>query len=98
MEADLRSHETKALVGEVEKLKERGLVMLGVGLGPRAIAEQIFPESLSIARENYANLPGLLASSITEMIHQYHSATEGAPGSASDQGNDGRSYRREEAS
>ncbi len=97
MEADLRSHETKALFSEVEKLKDRGLVMLGVGLGPRAIADQLFPESLSIARENYANLPGLLASSITEMIHRYHSATEGSTGSDSESG-DGRSYRREEAS
>lgn len=72
MQKDLESHDTRRLASETEKLTERGLHLLGVGLGPRAIADLVFKDSLSIARENYANLPSLLATTISELIHRYH--------------------------
>lgn len=72
MEKDIAAPETYHLRESVETLMDRGVVLLGVGLGPRAIADVIFPEHLQVGGENYANLPALLAQKLTELIHRHH--------------------------
>ncbi len=72
MEKDISAPETYHLKESVQTLMDRGVVLLGVGVGPRAIADVIFPEHLQVGGETFANLPALLAQKLTELIHRHH--------------------------
>ena len=69
---ELASSEHKKFKEKVDSLRRGGTICLGLGLGPRSLAEYIFEENLQIGVENFANLPCLLATKISEMIHKYH--------------------------
>ena len=73
-EKDVTSEEAQELKKGIEQLANRGVISLAVGLGPRALSDELFHESLHIGGENYANLPQLLAGRVTELIHQHHNA------------------------
>ena len=72
MEKDIAAPETFHLKEAVQTLMDKGVVLLGVGVGPRTIADVIFPEHLLVGGETFANLPSLLAQKLTELIHRHH--------------------------
>ena len=72
IQEELGSSELKEFKEKVDSLKQEGIVCLGVGLGPRSLAEYIFEENLQIRDENFANLASLLAAKMSEVIHKYH--------------------------
>ncbi len=74
IQKDLESPEARELKKGIDRLADQGVVSLGVGVGPRHIAEHLFHESLQIGGENFANLPALLANTVTELIHRHHNA------------------------
>ncbi|MBI3396738.1 MAG: ATPase, partial [Spirochaetia bacterium] len=71
MARDLGSAETRDLKLAAERLGKNN-VILGVGVGVRALAEHIFHDALQVGGENFANLPSLLAGRLTDIIHQHH--------------------------
>ena len=73
-EKDLNSEETARLRQSADDISKRGIVLLGVGVGARAISDYVFPESLQVGGENFANLPALLAGRVTELVHRHHNA------------------------
>ncbi|MCB1315137.1 MAG: AAA family ATPase [Leptospiraceae bacterium] len=73
-EKDLNNEETYRLKETVERLSNRGVILLGVGVGARAISDYVFTESLQVGGENFANLPALMAGRVTELIHKHHNA------------------------
>lgn len=74
IEKDMGSTDTVLLKQSVDKLTPRGLILLGVGVGARAISDAVFHESMQVGGENFANLPSLLSAKITELIHRHHNA------------------------
>ncbi len=74
MEKDVGSDDTYNLKLGVERLTKQGVILLGTGVGPRAIADLVFPESLQIAGEAFPHLPALLAGRVTDLIHRHHNA------------------------
>ena len=74
MEKDMQSDETVRLKDTVQALTKRGIIVLGVGVGARAISDYIFPESVQVGGENFANLPALMAGRVTDLVHKHHNA------------------------
>ncbi len=74
IEKDMASNDTVLLKQGADRLTARGIIVLGVGTGPRAISAAALPESLTVSGENFANLPSLLSSTITDLIHKHHNA------------------------
>ena len=83
--SDFRGFRTKAVVAQerqsyelaqlrrtADELQQQGVRVLGIGLGARSLAEYIFKEHLHITAENFAYLPALLATRISELLHRYH--------------------------
>ncbi|MCE9599555.1 MAG: AAA family ATPase [Spirochaetia bacterium] len=66
------SREGIDLKNTIEQLARRDIHFLGVGLGPKSLADYFFPEYLSVSGENYSNLPVLLSNKISEIIHRHH--------------------------
>jgi len=71
MARDVSAAETRFLKEAVDAFSHQGVICVGAGIGPRAIPDAAFHESLFIGSENYASLPALLAGRITELIHRY---------------------------
>ncbi|MCR9144363.1 MAG: AAA family ATPase [bacterium] len=74
MEKDMHSDDTARLKQTVLDLTKRGIVLLGVGTGARTIADYVFPESVQVGGENFANLPALMAGRVTDLVHKHHNA------------------------
>ncbi len=74
MEKDILSDDTARLKATADDLTKRGIILLGVGVGARAIAEHIFPESVQVGGENFASLPALMAGRVTDLVHKHHNA------------------------
>ena len=74
MEKDVNSDDTYSLKQGVERLSKQGVILLGTGVGPRAISDLVFAESLQIAGEAFPHLPALLAGRVTDLIHRHHNA------------------------
>ncbi|MBE7438460.1 MAG: AAA family ATPase [Spirochaetales bacterium] len=74
MARDITAADTRYLKEAVDAYSHQGIICVGAGIGPRAIPDAAFHESLFIGSENYASLPSLLAGRITELIHRYHVA------------------------
>lgn len=72
VEKDLSSRDTRELKEQIDRLESRGIVMLGVGLGPRNLSQALFRHHLSITDVNYTSLPSMLAQEISSLIHRYH--------------------------
>lgn len=68
---DLLSSDSRQLRASIERLGKNN-VLLGVGVGARALAEHLFHDALQVGGENFANLPALLAARLTELIHKHH--------------------------
>lgn len=73
IEHEIQSVENKKLKQEVQKNMNKSYIFLGVGIGNRNLAEHIFPESLHIHAENFANMPNLLGGEISRLILTHHS-------------------------
>ncbi len=71
-EQDLAKMELQILSQTVEKLHRQGIIVLGIGVGPRALARYLFANFLHIDKDNFINLPVLTASKLTELIRQHH--------------------------
>lgn len=74
MQKDLDSEDSYNLRQAAERLGKQGVILLGTGVGPRAIADVLFGESLQISGEAFPHLPALLAGRVTELIHRHHNA------------------------
>ena len=74
MEKDVRSDDTYSLKQGAERLGKQGIILLGTGVGPRAISDLVFAESLQIVGEAFPHLPALLAGRVTDLIHRHHNA------------------------
>ncbi len=72
LEEELGGVELRAFIQNIKSLRQKGILSLGVGLGPRALEEYIFEEKLDIGGENFMSLPSLLIMKITQMIQKYH--------------------------
>ena len=74
-EKELASLELKNFKERVDSLRQEGIVCLGLGLGPRSLAEYIFEESLHIGDESFRILPSLLIEKLSEVIYKHHKAS-----------------------
>lgn len=74
LEKDMMSDDTARLKQTADQLTRRGVILLGVGVGARAIADALFTDSLHVGGETYAELPQLMAGRVTELIHRHHNA------------------------
>ncbi|MEQ9363391.1 MAG: AAA family ATPase [Leptospirales bacterium] len=74
IEKDMHSDDTARLKQSALDLTKRGIVLLGVGVGARAISDYVFPESVQVGGENFANLPALMAGRVTDLVHKHHNA------------------------
>lgn len=72
IDKDLSAFDTKELKQKLDQLESRGIVALGVGLGPRNLAPALFRHHLSITEVNYTALPSLLAAEISTLVQRYH--------------------------
>ncbi|MBW7858478.1 MAG: hypothetical protein H3C43_09350, partial [Leptonema sp. (in: Bacteria)] len=72
IDKDLSAFDTKELKQKLDQLESRGIVALGVGLGPRNLAPALFRHHLSITDVNYTALPSLLAAEISSLVQRYH--------------------------
>jgi len=70
---EIASFETRKLKEAVLKNQEKNYVFLGVGLGPRSIAEHVFPDSLQITADNFFSMPNLIGTEIARLIQIHHS-------------------------
>lgn len=71
-EKDLADTAFLNLQGSVSKLRQTGIVFLGAGMGPRSVAEELFPDFVSITERNFSEFPGLLARKLGEFIKKSH--------------------------
>lgn len=71
-EGDQSSRDSVLLRDGLERLSARGIVALGVGLGPRGLAGEFFDHHLSITDVNFTELPSLLARTLSELVDRYH--------------------------
>ncbi len=69
---ELASHELKELKQTVDILGRQGVLTLGVGLGPRSLADALFVNHLSIGAENFSHLPTMMTTTLTELLHRHH--------------------------
>lgn len=76
MQKDMESDDTARLKQTALDLTRRGIVLLGVGVGARTISDYIFPESVQVGGENFANLPALMAGRVTDLVHKHHNAAQ----------------------
>ena len=72
IDAELSSFENRKLKEYVLKANNKSYILLGVGLGNRYIAEEIFHDSLQITGDNFSNMPNLLGSQISRLILTHH--------------------------
>ena len=54
------------------KVKNRGIILLGVGLGPRSHVEEFFEDSISLDGFNFSHLPSILTAKICNLIYLHH--------------------------
>lgn len=76
IEKDMQSDDTARLKQTALDLTKRGIILLGVGVGARTISDHIFPESVQVGGENFANLPALMAGRVTDLVHKHHNAAQ----------------------
>lgn len=74
IQKDVESRETGEIKTVADDISKRGIIIQGVGVGARAISDVIFQESLQVGGENFSNLPALLATRLTDLIHRHHNA------------------------
>ena len=72
IDREIDSWENKKLKEEVLKNTKKNYVFLAVGLGNRYIAENLFENSVQITADNFANMPNLIGTELTKLIHIHH--------------------------
>ncbi|MBE7411693.1 MAG: AAA family ATPase [Leptospiraceae bacterium] len=73
LEDEINSRESKKLIEEVLKNTNKSYIFLGVGIGNRYIAENIFPHSIQVTSENFQSMPNLIGTELSKLILTYHS-------------------------
>ncbi len=73
VESELSSFENRKLKEYVLKSTNKSYILLGVGLGNRYLAEEIFHDSIQITGENFSNMPNLLGGELSKLIITHHS-------------------------
>ncbi len=71
-EHEINSKELLTFKDTIERIRKRGIHLLGVGLGPRNLAEHFFEETISLDGENFSHLPAMLTTKICNLIHRHH--------------------------
>lgn len=72
VDMELSSYENRKLKEVVTKAQNKSYILLGVGMGSRYLAEEIFGDSLQITGENFSNMPNLLGTEISRLILTHH--------------------------
>ncbi len=72
VEREIDSFENRKLKEQILKNQKKDYVFLGVGLGNRYIAENLFESSIQITADNFSNMPNLIGTEITKLIHVHH--------------------------
>ncbi|MDX1959022.1 MAG: AAA family ATPase [Leptospiraceae bacterium] len=72
IEQELDSFENRKLKSLITSNSNKAYVFLGVGMGNRFLAEEIFPNSIQITGENFSNMPNLLGIELSRLILTHH--------------------------
>ncbi|MCX7998882.1 MAG: ATPase, partial [Leptospiraceae bacterium] len=72
IQAELDSFENRKLKEVIQKNTNKSYILLGVGMGSRALAENLFPHAIQITPENFSHMPNLLGSELSRLILTYH--------------------------
>lgn len=72
IDREIESWENKKLKEEVLKNVKKNYVFLAVGLGNGYIAENLFENSVQITPDNFSNMPNLIGTELTRLIHVHH--------------------------
>ncbi|MEM7179931.1 MAG: AAA family ATPase [Spirochaetota bacterium] len=72
MADEIHSSENQKLKNEIIKNSNKSYIFLGIGMGSRNLAEHIFPDSVHIHSDNFANMPNLLGTQISRLLLTHH--------------------------
>jgi hypothetical protein len=72
IDSEINSFENRKLKEQVVRNTNKSYVFLGVGMGNRYIAEEIFPNSIQITGENFSSMPNLLGAELSRLILTHH--------------------------
>jgi hypothetical protein len=72
VDAELSSYENRKLKEQILRVSNKSYIPLGVGMGSRYIAEELFGDSIQITSENFSNMPNLLGTEISKLILTHH--------------------------
>ncbi|MCB1179067.1 MAG: AAA family ATPase, partial [Leptospiraceae bacterium] len=70
---EISSFENRKLKEAIIRNQNKSYIFLGVGMGNRYIAEELFHESIQITGENFSNMPNLLGTELSRLILTHHS-------------------------
>ncbi|HMZ58003.1 MAG TPA: AAA family ATPase [Leptospiraceae bacterium] len=72
IDAEIGSFENRKLKEQILRVTNKSYVLLGVGMGARYIAEELFFNSIQITPDNFSSMPNLLGSAISNLILVNH--------------------------
>jgi len=72
VEAELSSYENRKLKEAIIRATNKSYVLLGVGMGNRYLAEELFTNSVQISPENFSHMPNLLGAELSRLILTHH--------------------------
>lgn len=72
VDAELSSYENRKLKEQILRITNKSYIPLGVGLGSRYLAEEIFADSIQITSDNFSNMPNLLGIELSRLILTHH--------------------------
>jgi MoxR-like ATPase len=75
---ELASIETRRLKEAVQREEKKGFIFLGIGMGPRPVAGDVFNNSIQIDGDNFFNMPNLVGRELSELILKNHSLRNGS--------------------
>ncbi|MCB1160504.1 MAG: ATPase, partial [Leptospiraceae bacterium] len=73
VEDEIASMENRKLKAEVLKNMKKSYIFLGVGLGTREIAKELFHDYVQINPDNFSNMPNLIGGELSRLILTHHS-------------------------
>lgn len=69
---EMQTYDFQMLMDIYDKLTKKGIVFLGISLGPRNLGQAIFEHHINITSENYMHLPRIMNEKLSEMIKKFH--------------------------
>jgi MoxR-like ATPase len=69
---EISSFENRKLKDAIIRNQNKSYILLGVGMGNRYIAEELFHDSIQITGENFSNMPNLLGTELSRLILTHH--------------------------